>query len=117
MVSTGPVVAFADRDPESPGLVVRVNFGMLTGREATPAEIDILAQQLLPEIGAVSIVAEDRHVIGEHAESSLHQVVIEVDEDRLPESAEEVEALSARLVEEAVRWVDSCAAERHVEIG
>jgi hypothetical protein len=43
--------------------------------------------------------------------------VIEVDDDQLPETAEEIEALSARLVEEAVRWADSCAAERHVEIG
>lgn len=116
-MSTGPVVAFADHDPESPGLAVRVNFGILTGREATPAEIDSLAQALLPEVDAVSIVAEDRHVIGEHAESSLHQVVIEVDEDLLPESVEDIDALSARLVEEAVRWVDSCVAERNVEIG
>jgi hypothetical protein len=116
-MSSGPVVAFANRDPESPGLVVRINFGMLTGREATPAEIDSLAQELLPEVGNVSIVAEDRHVIGEHAESSLHQVVIEVDEDQLPEKAEEIESLSARLVEVAVLWVDSCAAERQVEIG
>ena len=115
-MSTGPVVAFADREPDSPGLVVRVNFGMLTGRETTPAEIDSLAQALLPEVGAVSIVAEERHVIGEHAESSLHQVVIEVDDDQLPETPEEIESLSARLVEEAVRWADSCAAERHVEI-
>jgi hypothetical protein len=115
-VTTGPLVAFAVRDPASPGLAVRVNFGMLTGREATPAEIDELAQALLPEIGAVSIVAEARHEIGEHAESSLHQVVIEVEEDRLPEADEDVDRLSARLVEEAVRWVGSCDAERHVEL-
>ena len=115
-MSTGPLLAFAVREPAHPGLVVRINFGMHTGREATPAEIDELAQALLPEIGAVSIVAEDRHEIGEHAEASLHQVVIEVGDDHLPAGDEDVEHLSARLVEEAIRWVESCAAERHVEI-
>jgi hypothetical protein len=116
-VTTGPLVAFVVTDPASPGLVVRVNFGMHTGRDATAAEIDELGQALLPEVGTVSIVAEERHEIGEHAEASLHQVVIEIDESALPAAAEDVERLSARLVEEAVRWVDACAAERHVEVG
>lgn len=115
-MTTGPLVAFAVRDPAGPGLAVRVNFGMLTGREATAAEIDELAQALLPEIGTVSIIAEDRHEIGEHAEAFLHQVVIELEDDQLPEAEEDVERLSARLVEEAVRWVGSCDAERHVEL-
>ena len=116
MSTTGPLIAFAKKDPTAPGLVVRVNFGMHTGREATPAEIDDLAQALLPEVGTVSIIAEARHEIGEHAESSLHQVVIEVGEDQLPTSGDDVDHLSARIVEEAVRWADSCAAERHVDL-
>ena len=109
-------MAFATRDPKKPGLEVRVNFGMLTGRVATPAEIDELAAALLPAVGEVAIVAEERHEIAEHSEIALHQVVIEVDEGRLPAGDAETEQLSARVVEEAVRWVDSCAAERHVEI-
>ena len=109
-------MAFATRDPVSPGLVVRVNFGMHTGRDATPAEIDELAKALLPEVATVSIVSEERHEIGEHAEASLHQVVIEIEEDQLPTSEDARQNLSARLVEEAVRWADSCAAERHVEL-
>ena len=116
MATTGPLVAFATRNPKKPGLEVRINFGMLTGRDATPAEIDELAAALLPAVGEVSIVAEARHEIAEHSEVSLHQVVIEVDRDRLPGGDEEAEQLSARLVEEAVRWADSCAADRHVEI-
>jgi hypothetical protein len=115
-MTTGPLVAFAVRDPASPGLIVRVNFGMHTGREATPAEIDELARALLPEVGTISIVAEERHEIGEHAEASLHQVVIEVGKESLPGADEDVDRLAARLVEEAVRWVDSCDAERHVEV-
>jgi len=116
-MSTGPLVAHARRDPEKPGIEVRINFGMLTGREATPEEIEELAQALLPAVGEVSIVAEERHQIGEHAESALHQVVIEVEEDRVPAAEEDAEQLAARLVEEAVRWADSCNAERHVELG
>ena len=115
-MTTGPIVAFATRDPKKPGLEVRINFGMLAGREATAAEIEELAQALLPAVGEVSIVAEERHEIGEHAESSLHQVVIGVDHERVPASDEEAEQLSARLVEEAIRWADSCAADRHVEL-
>ena len=41
-----PAAAFRVRDHERPGLEVRINFGMLTGREATRAEIDHLAHAL-----------------------------------------------------------------------
>lgn len=115
-MTTGPIVAFATRDPKTPGLEVRINFGMLAGREATAAEIDELAQALLPAVGDISIVSEERHEIGEHAESSLHQVVIAIDQERVPAAEEEAEQLSARLVEEAVRWASACTAERHVEL-
>lgn len=116
-MTTGPIVAVASRDPETRGLEVRINFGMLTGREATAAEIDELAQALLPAVGEVSIVAEERHEIGEHAEASLHQVVVEVDREHVPPADEEAGQLSARIVEEAVRWTHACAADRQVEIG
>ncbi len=42
--------------------------------------------------------------------------MIEVADDQLPGADADIEHLSARIVEEAVRWVDSCAAERHVDI-
>jgi hypothetical protein len=116
-MTTGPLVAFANRDPKRPGLEVRINFGMLTGREATAAEIEGLAQALVPAVGEVSIVAEERHEIGEHAEASLHQVVVEVEDEHVPSTVEDADQLSARIVEESVRWAHSCAAERHVEIG
>lgn len=116
-MTTGPIVAFATRDPQRPGLEVRINFGMLTGREATAAEIDELAEALLPAVGQVSIVSEERHEIGEHAEASVHQVVVEVNQQHVPPAEEDAEQLSARIVEEAVRWTHSCAADRQVEIG
>ena len=51
----------------SRGVEVRVNFGVFAGRRATPAEIDELAKALLPKVGEVAIVAEERHEIGGRA--------------------------------------------------
>jgi len=53
-----PASADADR------LDIRVNFGVFAGREATAAELDDLARELVLEVGEVSIVAEQRHEAG-----------------------------------------------------
>ena len=111
-----PELAFYARHPEPPGLEVRVNFGIFTGRAATPAEIDELAQALLPKVGEVSIVAEDRHVLSEDSEAALHQVRIEVDPDHIPEDEHDADVLAGRLVEIAESWARNCAADRHAEI-
>ena len=79
-----PQLAFYRRSPEPPGLEVRVNFGIFAGRPATAAEIDELAQALLTKVGEVSIVAEERHEVGEDSEASLHQVRVEVDPEYIP---------------------------------
>jgi PAS domain-containing protein len=115
-VNVGSVIAFRDREWEPPGLAVRVNFGIFAGREATPAEIDDLAAQLLPVLHDVSIVAEQRHEIGEDAEASLHQVRIEVDDENLPEDELDRDVLADRIVETAERWAEACIAERHAEV-
>jgi len=111
-----PELAFYARHPEPPGLEVRVNFGIFTGRAATAAEIDELAQALLPKVGEVAIVAEDRHVLGGDTEAALHQVRIEVDPEHIPADEHEADVLAGRLVEAAEAWARSCAAERHAEI-
>ena len=69
-----PQLAFYKRHPEPPGLEVRVNFGIFAGRPVTPAEIDELARYLLDEVGAVTIVAEDRHELDPMLETSVHMV-------------------------------------------
>src|SRR5918911_5477914 len=84
MAAAEPEIAFVTRTHEPPGLEIRVNFGVFAGRQATPAEIDELARELLPDVGEVSIVAEERHEISEHVEAALHQVRIEVSESRIP---------------------------------
>ena len=114
-VQEEPVIAFATvHDP--PALEIRVNFGVFAGRQATPAEIDELAKALLPEVAEVSIVAEERHEISEEVEAALQTVRIEVSEEHLPAEADELGALSDRLVEAAERWAYACIAERSVEL-
>jgi len=111
-----PVIAFATRTFEPPGLEIRVNFGVFAGREASPAEIDDLAKEFLDKVGEVAIVAEDRHEIGQHSEASLHQVRIEVAEDELPTDEHDLDEFRSRLIEAAERWARACIAERHVEV-
>ncbi|HEV3478803.1 MAG TPA: hypothetical protein VG144_05070 [Gaiellaceae bacterium] len=109
-------LAFAVHEHEPPALEVRVNFGMFAGREATPAEIDDLASQLLEKVGSVSIVSEERHEIDEHSEAAVHQVRIEVDAESLPEELGKREELAGRLVETAERWAGACIADRRVDL-
>jgi hypothetical protein len=100
------VVAFA-APPDAPAVEVRVNFGMFAGREATPAEIDDLARDLIPAVGDVTIVREERHEISGHSEGSVQQVKIE-----LPRSDDE---LVRKVIAVAEEWAAACIAERHVE--
>jgi len=111
-----PELAFCVREVEPPGVEVRVNFGVFAGRAATPAEIDELAKALVPKVGEVTIVAEERHEIAEHSEASLNLVRVEVDPEQLPDGEHELDELCGRLVEAAERWAQGCIAERHVDV-
>jgi hypothetical protein len=110
-----PLIAFESRI-EPPGLELRVNFGMFAGREATAAELDELAAVLVPEVGQVSVVAEHRHEVGAEAESSLHQVRIEVAPERVPATEQEREELTDKLLDLAQDWAQARIAERHTEV-
>ncbi len=116
MGSPEPVIAFATRTFEPPGLEIRVNFSMFAGREATPAEIDDLASHLLDKVSEVAIVSEARHEIGQHSEASLHQVRVEISIDELPDRERDLDELRGRLVEVAERWAQDCIADRRVEV-
>jgi hypothetical protein len=111
-----PELAFVTREFDVPGLEIRVNFGVFAGRDATPAEIDDLAHTLVPELDDVSVVSEQRHEVGEDVEASLHQVRVEVADDRLPADPDEREELCVRLLERVEEWARACIAERHAEI-
>ena len=111
-----PELAFVARVHDVPGLEIRVNFGVFAGRDATAAELDDLAHTLVPELDDVSVVAEQRHEVGEDVEASLHQVRVEVADDHLPADREEREELCDRLLERVEEWARACIAERHAEI-
>lgn len=109
-------MAFAVHGHEPPAIEVRVNFGVYAGREATPAEIDRLAEWLLDEVGEVSIISEERHEIDSHVEASVHQVRIEVSSERVPTNPVARAEVEERILERAEHWARMCVAERHAEI-
>ena len=83
-----------------------MNFGVFAGRSATPAEIDDLARALLPALGDVTIVAEDRVELSDQSETALHQVRIEVPAEI---DVDEVVAL-------AEDWAQAHIEERHADV-
>jgi hypothetical protein len=111
-----PQLALCTRAVEPPAVELRVNFGVFAGRAPTPAEIDELAKVLLPRVGEVAIVAEERHEIAESSEATLSQVRIEVPQDQLPADEHELDLLCGRLLEAAETWARACIDERHAEV-
>ena len=110
-----PPVAFPAR-PVAPALQIRINFGILAGRDATPAEIDDLARQLTLIVADLTIVAEQHYEFAHGHEAMVHQVRVEADESALPTDEAELEELSRRLIDTASRWAQACAAERHADL-
>ena len=55
------------------GSEIIVNFGVHAGREATQAEIDRLARQLLDDVESFAIVSENRYSFATTVESVVHQ--------------------------------------------
>jgi hypothetical protein len=104
-----PAIAFRVHPHEGPALEVRVNFGVYAGRNATPAEINDLAHSLREEVPVFAILAEERHEFGNDVETSLHQVVIEIDRQH---ATGLTDAVSDRIVEMANRWASACVASR-----
>jgi hypothetical protein len=106
-----PWLAFARHEPgaESAKPVVHVNFGVFTGRAATQAEIDRLAERLLDRVDHVTIVSETHHEIDTHSEASVHQIRIEVG---CVDDATAAETLERWLIQRAELWARTCMAER-----
>lgn len=115
MGSAEPALAFAARTFEPPALEIRVNFGLLAGREATPAEIDVLAAALRDKVTELTIVSEARHELSGRSEATVRQVRIEAGGGQLPTDDHELDELRGRLIEIAERWARACASERHIE--
>ena len=112
-----PVLVFTPRDCATPTIEIRVNFGIFAGRTVTSAEIDRLAQWLLDDVEAVSILSEERHEIGKAAEASAHQVRIEIAETDIPTTdGDSLERLKAKVLERVDYWARTCIAERHATL-
>jgi hypothetical protein len=109
-------LAFAVVKPEQPALEVRVNFGVFAGRSVTPAEIDELGAFMLDEVGAVTIVSEERHELDGRLETSVHLVRIELSPGQMPDNDFERRRLEQKLVDRAEHWARNCIAHRHTEL-
>ena len=109
-------LAFLVRDRVVPAVEIRVNFGIFAGRTVTSAEIERLAQWLLDEVEAVTILSEERHEIGKAAEASTHQVAGSRSLKPACRRARScVLELEGRLLERVDYWARTCIAERHAE--
>jgi len=111
VVRAEDLIAFVTQT-EAGALEIRVNFGVFSGREATPAELDELAHALLPELGEVTVVAEQRHELTDGVEAAVHQVRVEVGPDRLPSGEAELATIAERLRSTASDWARTCIADR-----
>lgn len=94
-----PALILVDDDG---GIVV--NFGVFSGREATAAEIDRLARELLADVDAGEIVAEQRLRFDRQMEGTVYQVRVEI-----PPWEEDRRDAVKTTVED---WARACIAER-----
>ena len=97
-------IAFV-RDHEGRSPEVVVNFGLVSGREATLAEVDRLARRLCELMAEVRVHAVRTHDMSDASESVVHQVVVESGRARDPERV--------RSICEA--WASECAEDRSLE--
>ena len=97
-----PALAFRDVEYARPTLVVRVNFGVYAGRNATQAEIDDLARELHDLADSLAIVAEERHEFGGQVEAMIRQIVVEI----------ESEVDADEVIARAEAWARNCIAAR-----
>jgi hypothetical protein len=110
-----PSMSFAVASQAEPGLRIRINFGVFAGRQATPAEIDRLAERLLEGLDSVTIVAEERHEIGHRVEASVEQICFELTSEQVLASGLERAAIEERLIAQANAWALACIADRHLD--
>lgn len=93
--------------PASDGATeIVVNFGLLSGREATLAEVDRLARRLCEVMPEARVHAVRTHDMTRGAESVVHQVVVEAGDA-------EGDAETMRSISED--WAKECAEDRSLE--
>ncbi len=98
-------IAFV-RPARGGGKEVVVNFGLLSGREATLAEVDRLARRLCDLMPEVRVHAVRTHDVNRESEAVVHQVVVET--DGAPPNPEQLRAICEA-------WASECAVDRSLE--
>jgi hypothetical protein len=99
-----PELVFVSAGPDGMAELV-VNFGVYSGRQATPAEVERLARRLLEDASAVEIVCEQRYEFTAEAEATVYRVRVTV-----PGAGHRVEGLRDAVS----AWAEDCIDERHV---
>ena len=95
-----PKLAFAGERPNE----IVVNFGLFSGRDATPAEVERFGHTLLERLDAVEIVCEQRYELDREHEASVYvvRVVLPLEQAELRDP----------LLAAAEAWAQECIAER-----
>jgi hypothetical protein len=110
----GNALSFLADPAEPPEIEIRVNFGTFAGRDATVAEVDDLARDLLGVLHRVSIESLRRHELDQGHEASIHQVVVQAaTADAVEPTSRDV--LAGRLLDRVDAWARRCIELRHVE--
>jgi hypothetical protein len=103
-------------EPGEPAEIeIRVNFGVFAGRQATDAEIDDLAGDLLHLVRRASVVSVRRHELENGSEAAVHQVKVSVDPEDALEPADR-DALAERLLALVDAWARRCIELRHADV-
>jgi hypothetical protein len=101
-----PTLVFVSDAADGADLELVVNFGVFSGREATPAEVERLASAVLAEIDAVEIICERRYEFAREIEATVYRVRIEV-----PAGSENKAGDLREIVGD---WARDCIGERQV---
>jgi hypothetical protein len=103
---TRPTLVFVGDAREDADLELVVNFGVFSGRQATPAEVERLAQDLLEELESVEIISEQRYEFARDIEATVYRVRVEV-----PPGNGHLTPALREIVED---WARDCIGERRV---
>jgi hypothetical protein len=113
-VDGNPLAFRSDPEP-TPDVEIRVNFGMFAGREATRAEIDDLARELLGVVSHVTVESVRRHELDREGEALVHQVKVEASEAAAHAAGGDRRPLGDQLLEVVESWARRTIEERHAE--
>jgi len=101
-----PTLVFVADAEEDADFELVVNFGIFSGREATPAEVERLAHRLLEELESVEIICEQRYEFDRDVEATVYRLRIKMPPDAAAPAAE--------LRDIVADWARDCISERRV---